>query len=215
MRSPASSRVAFFALSFYVCAAAHEAPADRNSRQSRRPGLGGFRQGLSELGYVDGRNVTMEWRWSEGKADRYPLLRSSSSNRRWTSSSPRAHRRSGPPSRRRVRFRSDAVSAYPDKIGLVESLARPGGNVTGFSNASAELAGKRLELLKEIAPKVSRVAMLWNPASPVDQLGSGRAGGGACSWRRDPVDRGAYARGPRGRLRDRHCEPCRCLVRLW
>ena len=60
------------------------------------------------------------------------------------------------------------ISAYPDKIGLVESLARPGGNVTGLSNVSPDLMGKRLELLKEIAPKVSRVAVLWNPASPVE-----------------------------------------------
>jgi putative ABC transport system substrate-binding protein len=64
-----------------------------------------------------------------------------------------------------------AVSAYPDKIGLVESLARPGGNVTGLSNASPDLMGKRLQLLKEIAPKVSRVAMLWNPASSVEPNG--------------------------------------------
>lgn len=64
-----------------------------------------------------------------------------------------------------------AVSSYPDKIGLVESLARPGGNVTGLSNVGPELMGKRLELLKEIAPRVSRVAVLWNPASPVEPLG--------------------------------------------
>jgi len=64
-----------------------------------------------------------------------------------------------------------ALSAYPDKIGLVESLARPGGNVTGLSNVSPDLVGKRLQLLKEIAPKASRVAVLWNPASPVEPLG--------------------------------------------
>ena len=64
-----------------------------------------------------------------------------------------------------------SISAYPDKIGLVESLARPGGNVTGLSNVSPDLMAKRFELLKEIAPKVSRVAVLWNPASPVEPLG--------------------------------------------
>ncbi len=63
-----------------------------------------------------------------------------------------------------------AVSAYPDKIGLVESLARPGGNVTGLSNVSPELFGKRLQFLKEIAPKVSRVAVLWFPESPAEAL---------------------------------------------
>ena len=64
-----------------------------------------------------------------------------------------------------------AVSAHPDKIGLVESLAHPGGNVTGLSNVSPDLMGKRFQLLKEIAPKVSRVAVLWNPASPVEPIG--------------------------------------------
>src|SRR5207237_10113081 len=64
-----------------------------------------------------------------------------------------------------------ALSAYPDKIGLVESLARPGGNVTGLSNVSPDLMGKRFQLLKEIAPKVSRVAVLWNPASAVEPNG--------------------------------------------
>jgi len=61
-----------------------------------------------------------------------------------------------------------AVSGYPDKIGLVESLAHPGGNVTGLSNVAPELFGKRLQLLKEIAPKVSRVAVLWFPESPAE-----------------------------------------------
>jgi putative ABC transport system substrate-binding protein len=61
-----------------------------------------------------------------------------------------------------------AISAYPDRIGLVESLAHPGGNVTGMSNVAPELAGKRLELLKSIAPNVRRVAALWNPAIAVE-----------------------------------------------
>ena len=64
-----------------------------------------------------------------------------------------------------------AVSAHPDKIGLVESLARPGGNVTGLDNVGSELKGKQLQLLKEAAPKVSRVAVLWNPASLVETFG--------------------------------------------
>src|SRR5262249_15179045 len=63
-----------------------------------------------------------------------------------------------------------AVSAYPEKIGLVQSLARPGGNVTGMSNIAPDLAGKRFELLKEIAPSVSQVAGLFNPANAVEPL---------------------------------------------
>ena len=61
--------------------------------------------------------------------------------------------------------------AYPDKGGLVESLAHPGGNVSGLSNAGAELKAKQLELLKEFAPKISRMAVLFNPANPVEPLG--------------------------------------------
>jgi putative tryptophan/tyrosine transport system substrate-binding protein len=132
----------------------------------------GFRRGLRDLGYIDGRNVTMEWRWSEGRTDRLPALaielvqlkvdiivasgtQAVRSAKHATSTIPIVM----------------AVSAYPDKIGLVESLARPGGNVTGLSNLGPELMGKSFQLLKEIAPKVSRVAVLWNPASPVEQLG--------------------------------------------
>jgi putative tryptophan/tyrosine transport system substrate-binding protein len=63
------------------------------------------------------------------------------------------------------------VSSYPERIGLVQSLSRPGGNVTGLTNVAPELNAKRLELLKEVAPKVSRLAVIWNPDSPVEQLG--------------------------------------------
>jgi putative ABC transport system substrate-binding protein len=132
----------------------------------------GFRQGLRELGYVEGRNVTIESRWSEGITDRLPALaielvqlrvdiivasgtQAVRSAKQATSTIPIVM----------------AVSAYPDKIGLVESLARPGGNVTGLSNLGPELMGKSFQLLKEMAPKVSRVAVLWNPANSVETLG--------------------------------------------
>jgi len=133
------------------------------------PAWDGFRQGLRELGYVDGRNVTMVWRWWEGKGERLPSLalelvqlkvdiivasgtQATRAAKEATSTIPIVM----------------AVSAYPDKIGLVESLARPGGNVTGLSNVSPDLFGKRLQLLKEFAPKVSRVAVLWFPESPAE-----------------------------------------------
>jgi len=148
------------------------------------PSWDGFRQGLRELGYVDGRSVAMDWRWSEGKTERLPTLalelvqlkvdiivaagtQATRAAKDATSTIPIVM----------------AVSAYPDKIGLVESLAHPGGNVTGLSNVSPELFGKRLQLLKEIAPKVSRVAVLWFPESPVevvafrDMLAAGAAAG--------------------------------------
>ena len=132
----------------------------------------GLRQGLRDLGHVDGRNITMEWRWSEGRPDRLPALalelvqlkvdiivasstQAAQAAKQATSTIPIVV----------------VLSSYPDKVGLVQSLARPGGNVTGLSTFAPELMGKRLELLKEIAPKVSRVAVLWNPTSPVEPLG--------------------------------------------
>ena len=135
------------------------------------PPWDGLRQGLRDLGYVDGRNLSMEWRWSEGKTDRFPALAMELVALR-----PDVIVASGTQAVRAAKQATSAipivmtVSSYPDKIGLVESLSRPGGNVTGLSNLGPELSGKKLELLKEIAPKVSRVAVLWNPASPVEPL---------------------------------------------
>lgn len=132
----------------------------------------GFRRGLLELGYVDGRNVTMEWRWADGKADRYPALAAElvqlKADLIVTSSTPATLAAKQLTSSIPILMLN---SAYPDKIGLVESLARPGGNITGFSNVGPELAGKRQQLLKEMVPKVSRVALLWNPANPLEVMG--------------------------------------------
>ena len=135
------------------------------------PPWDGLRGGLRELGYIEGRNIAIEWRWVEGKPERFDafaieLVQSkvdlivTSSNvaalaaKRATSSTPIVM----------------AIGANQDKLGLVESFARPGGNLTGLSNFGPELLGKRLELLKEIAPKVIRVAVLLNPASPIEPL---------------------------------------------
>lgn len=131
----------------------------------------GFRQGLRELGYVDGRNVTIEWRWSEGKPDRFPDLATEV-----VALKPDVIVASGTQAIRAAKRATSAIpivmttSSYPDKIGLVASLSRPGGNVTGLSNVGPELSGKKLELLKEVAPKASRVAVLFNPASEVEPL---------------------------------------------
>jgi putative ABC transport system substrate-binding protein len=135
------------------------------------PPWDGFRQGLRDLGYVDGRNLSMEWRWSEGKPDRFPALAMELVALR-----PDVIVASGTQAVRAAMQATSAIpivmttSSYPEKIGLVRSLSRPGGNVTGLSNVGPELSGKKLELLKEIAPKVSRVAVLWNPTSPVEPL---------------------------------------------
>jgi ABC-type uncharacterized transport system substrate-binding protein len=131
----------------------------------------GFRRGLRELGYVDGQNVTIEWRWSEGKPDRLPGLAIEA-----VSLKPDVIVASGTQAIRAAKRATSAIpivmttSSYPDKIGLVDSLSRPGGNVTGLSNVGPELSGKKLELLKEIAPKASRVAVVFNPASEVEPL---------------------------------------------
>ena len=131
----------------------------------------GFRQGLRDLGYVDGRNVSIEWRWSQGKPDRFPALATEIVAFR-----PDIIVVSGTQAARAAKQASSAIpivmtiSSYPDKIGLVDSLSRPGGNVTGLSNVGPELSGKKLELLKEIAPKAVHVAVLFNPASEVEPL---------------------------------------------
>lgn len=131
-----------------------------------------FRQGLRELGYFDGRNVTMEWRWAEGKADRYPALAIELVQLKVdlivTSSTPATLAAKQATSSIPILMLN---SAYPDKIGLVESLARPGGNITGFSNVAPELAGKKQQLLKEMVPTVSRMALLLNPANPIEVMG--------------------------------------------
>jgi len=135
------------------------------------PSWEALRQGLRDLGYVDGRNVTMEWRWSEGRTDRLPALAIELVNQNVdiivTSSTQTTRAAKQATATIPIVM---ALSSYPDKIGLVDSIARPGGNVTGLSNVAADLMGKRLELLKEVAPKIARVAVLWNPGSPIEPL---------------------------------------------
>ena len=131
-----------------------------------------FRLGLRELGYVEGRNITMEWRWAEGKPDRFPELATELVELKVdlivTSSTQAALAAKQATSSIPIVM---TISSYPEKLGLAESLAHPGGNITGFSNIAPELIGKRLELLKAIAPKVSRVAVLWNPVSRIEPYG--------------------------------------------
>jgi putative ABC transport system substrate-binding protein len=175
-----------------------------------------FRRGLRDLGYVGGRNLTMESRWSEGRTERLPALAIELVQLRVD-----VIVASGTQAVRAAKQATStipivmAVSAHPDKIGLVESLARPGGNVTGLDNVGPDLKGKQLQLLKEVAPKVSRVAVLWNPANLVETFGfKEMVGAAAVIGVEYPVDRRAHARRLPPGLRDRDCEPCRCLVCL-
>jgi putative ABC transport system substrate-binding protein len=128
------------------------------------PNILAFRGGLRDLGYIDGQNISFDYRFADGKPERLPDLAADL-----------------------VRVKPDVIFALggdvvpalqratrtipvvmwtsndPVQAGFVSSLARPGGNITGLTLILDELAGKRLELLKEVAPRISRVAVLWNP----------------------------------------------------
>ena len=123
-----------------------------------------FHQGLRELGYVEGQNLSIEGRWADGKPERLPDLAADLVRlkvdvivARDSSSGRQAGHHHHP--HRHVAFQR------PVGTGLVASLARPGGNVTGLAFLSEELGGKWIELLKAAFPRVSRVAVLWHPAS--------------------------------------------------
>jgi putative ABC transport system substrate-binding protein len=125
-----------------------------------------FRQGLRELGYVDGRNVTMEWRWSEGMTDRMPALALELVQLKVDILVVGG----GPPGARAAMRATSTIPIVlpvvgdPVGAGLVSSLARPGGNVTGLSMLNTEISSKRVELLKEILPKIKRAAVLRDPS---------------------------------------------------
>lgn len=126
-----------------------------------------FRQQLRELGYVEGQSVAIEYRWAEGRDDRFPDLANELVGARvdvivttGTTGTFAAKQAT------RTIPIVMASSGDPVRSGLVASLARPGGNVTRFTVLGPELEAKRLELLREVAPRLSRVAVIWNPANP-------------------------------------------------
>jgi putative ABC transport system substrate-binding protein len=131
-----------------------------------------FRHGLRELGYVEGQNIVIEYRYAEGKTDRLPdlateLIRLLKVDVILTASIPPVLATKKASSTIPIVF---AAVNDPVASGLVDSLARPGGNITGLTNLSPDLDGKRLELLKETFPKVTRVGYLWNPEAPATGL---------------------------------------------
>jgi putative ABC transport system substrate-binding protein len=126
-----------------------------------------FRQGLNETGYVEGQNVTIEYRWAEGRYERYPELVADLLRRRVNlivtgASAPAALTAKAATSTIPIVF---GVGEDPVKLGLVASLARPDGNLTGVNFFTAEVAAKRLGLLRELVPGARRVAVLVNPAN--------------------------------------------------
>src|SRR2546425_3154018 len=135
-------------------------------RQGR---LEALRQGLRELGYVDGRNIAIESRWAEGNYDRFPAL-AADLVRSKVDVIVAVGGAATQAAQQATRTIPIVMSLVNDPVGsgLVASLARPGGNVTGLTIISPDLLGKRLELLKEVVPKVSWVALLRNPDNPAD-----------------------------------------------
>jgi ABC-type uncharacterized transport system substrate-binding protein len=125
-----------------------------------------FWQGLRDLGYVEGQNIVIEHRYAEGNLDRLPALAAELVRLKvdvifaMTTPAVLAAKKAT------TTVPIVTVSGDPVGFGLVASLARPGGNITGLANLTPELVGKRLGLLTEVVSRVSRVAVLWNPDSP-------------------------------------------------
>jgi putative ABC transport system substrate-binding protein len=138
-----------------------------HSDQGRQRRFEAFRPGLRELGYVEGQNIAIESRWAEGKDDRYPAL-AADLVRLKVDVIVAVSGAATKAAQQATRTIPIVMSVVIDPVGsgLVASLARPGGNVTGLTIMASDLVGKQLELLKEVVPKVSRVALLWNPANP-------------------------------------------------
>jgi putative ABC transport system substrate-binding protein len=125
-----------------------------------------FRQGLRERGYVEGQDVAIEYRWADGKYERFPDLIAELVRLKVdvivTAGTPAAL------AVKRATTTPLVMIAVGDPVGtgLVASLARPGGSITGLTSIAADLEGKRLELLREVVPRLAHMSVLWNPASP-------------------------------------------------
>jgi ABC-type uncharacterized transport system substrate-binding protein len=126
--------------------------------------VGPFRDGLRELGYQEGRNILIEYRWAEGNYERFPALVAE-----LLALPVDVIVTAGTPATLAVKKATSTVPLVmiavgdPVGIGIVSSLARPGANITGLSSIAPDLEGKRLELLREVIPKLSRVALFLNP----------------------------------------------------
>jgi ABC-type uncharacterized transport system substrate-binding protein len=131
--------------------------------------LRGFRQGLKDTGHVEGENVTVVYRWAENQVDQLPALAAELVRRQVsviaTGNSLSAFAAKAATTTIPIVF---SVNEDPVNLGLVASLARPGGNLTGINFFTSELAAKRLELLRDLVPSATRVAVLVNPANPAN-----------------------------------------------
>jgi len=142
-----------------------------NSRGALLARTEAFQHGLRELGYVEGKNIVIEWRSADGKVDRLPELAAELVRLNVDVIITGGSTATRPAKEATVAIPIVmAQDGDPVGAGLIASLARPGGNITGLSSLRADLSGKRLELLKETVPKISRVAVLWNSALPTAAL---------------------------------------------
>jgi putative ABC transport system substrate-binding protein len=133
------------------------------------PRAEGIRLALRELGYIEGQNIAIEYRYAEGKFDRLPALAAELVGLKVDLMVVAGGLRTiqaAKNSTKMIPIVMTSPGIDPVKTGLIESLARPGGNVTGLTTLGRELGGKRLELLKEAVPKLARVAVLYDPAMP-------------------------------------------------
>jgi putative ABC transport system substrate-binding protein len=128
----------------------------------------GFLLGLRERGYVEGQNIVIEYRFSEGRNDRLPELAAELVNLEvkliLASGSPASF--AAKDATRTIPIVMGSLAANPVETGLIASLARPGGNITGMTEMASELGAKRLQLLTQTVPGLSRVAVFWNPPNP-------------------------------------------------
>jgi putative ABC transport system substrate-binding protein len=167
-------KLALGAMAFAICVSAEaQQPAREVPRigilfigDRNQPHLEAFKQGLRERGYIEGKNIAIEYRYAEGKINRLPLLAAELVKLKvdvivtTAEMGARAARQATKTTPIVLTTGADLV-----KSGLAESLAKPGGNVTGLSVLEEDLSGKRLDILKEAFPKMKRVAYLWNPSA--------------------------------------------------